>query len=177
MWFQGPVANNFSLIQLMDWCQAGNKPLPETVMTQFNDEMFNEAFKWVHCVVIMSCIPYLFSLTFTQEIHWKFWGPISVLFISDGVPFCISSTLAMLLKVKQNCSTSDHDEKNSLCTRNTVWCCYSAINFLQILTTDAPYLAHEGKVWGVFYEFEIWFVFCCWHCIVINDIMIYCSAL
>ena len=36
--------------------------------------------------------------------------------------------------------------------------------FSQILTIDTPQLAREGELWGVCYEFEVWFKFCTCHC-------------
>ena len=32
-----PVDNKSALVQVMAWCQTGNKPLPEAMMTQFTD--------------------------------------------------------------------------------------------------------------------------------------------
>ena len=34
----GPIDNKSALVQVMAWCQTGNKPLPEAMMTQFTDE-------------------------------------------------------------------------------------------------------------------------------------------
>ena len=35
------IDNKSALVQVMAWCQTGNKPLPEPMMTQFTD-----AFMW-----------------------------------------------------------------------------------------------------------------------------------
>ena len=43
---KGTTDNNSSLLQVMDWCQTGTKPLHEPVMTQFID-----AFKHHHASV------------------------------------------------------------------------------------------------------------------------------
>ena len=32
-----PIDNEAALVQVMAWCQTGNKPLPEPMMTQFSD--------------------------------------------------------------------------------------------------------------------------------------------
>ena len=32
--FRGPIHNDLAFVQMMAWCQAGNKPLPETMLTQ-----------------------------------------------------------------------------------------------------------------------------------------------
>ena len=34
---KGPIDNKSSLVQVMAWCQTGNKPLSEPMMTQFTD--------------------------------------------------------------------------------------------------------------------------------------------
>ena len=34
---QGPINNNPALVQIMTWCQSGNKPLSESMMAWFND--------------------------------------------------------------------------------------------------------------------------------------------
>ena len=53
----------------------------------------------------------------------------------------------------------------------TVWCRYNAVNFL-----PNPY-TREGEVWGVFWEFNVWFMFYCCHCSAVCNIMIYSTAL
>ena len=35
---QGPINITSTLVWVMAWCQTGNKPLPEPMMTQFNEE-------------------------------------------------------------------------------------------------------------------------------------------
>ena len=32
---KGPVKNKSALVQVMAWCQTGDKPLPESMLTQF----------------------------------------------------------------------------------------------------------------------------------------------
>ena len=32
-----PIGKKPALVQVMAWCRTGNKPLPESVMTQFTD--------------------------------------------------------------------------------------------------------------------------------------------
>ena len=34
---RGPTDNKSALVQVMAWCQTGNKPLPEPMLTQFID--------------------------------------------------------------------------------------------------------------------------------------------
>ena len=34
---KGPIANTSALVQVMAWCQTGDKPLPEVILTQFTD--------------------------------------------------------------------------------------------------------------------------------------------
>ena len=34
---KGPIDNKSALVQVMAWCQAGDKPLPEPILTQFID--------------------------------------------------------------------------------------------------------------------------------------------
>ena len=38
----GPIHKNLSLVQVMAWHQAGDKPLPETMMTQFTDAFMHQ---------------------------------------------------------------------------------------------------------------------------------------
>ena len=33
----GPIGNNPALVQIMTWCQTGDKPLSESMLTQFTD--------------------------------------------------------------------------------------------------------------------------------------------
>ena len=33
-----PIDNKAALVQVMAWCRIGDKPLPESTMTQFTDE-------------------------------------------------------------------------------------------------------------------------------------------
>ena len=33
----GPIGNKSELVQVLAWCQTGNKPLAETMMTLFTD--------------------------------------------------------------------------------------------------------------------------------------------
>ena len=33
----GPINNKSALVHVMAWCQTGNKPLPEPILTQFTD--------------------------------------------------------------------------------------------------------------------------------------------
>ena len=34
---KGPIGNKSELVQVMAWCQTGDKPLPEPMLTQFTD--------------------------------------------------------------------------------------------------------------------------------------------
>ena len=34
---RSPIDNKSALVQVMAWCQTGDKPLPEPMMTQFID--------------------------------------------------------------------------------------------------------------------------------------------
>ena len=34
---KGPIYNNPALVQVMAWCQTGNKPLPDQILTQFTE--------------------------------------------------------------------------------------------------------------------------------------------
>ena len=34
---KGTIENKSALVQVFTWCRRGNKPLPETIMTQFTD--------------------------------------------------------------------------------------------------------------------------------------------
>ena len=34
---KGPIDNKPALVQAKAWCQTGNKPLPEALLTLFND--------------------------------------------------------------------------------------------------------------------------------------------
>ena len=34
---RSPIDNKPALVKVMVWCQTGNKPLPEPMMTQFTD--------------------------------------------------------------------------------------------------------------------------------------------
>ena len=34
---KGPIDNKSALVQVIAWCRTGDKPLPEAMMTQFND--------------------------------------------------------------------------------------------------------------------------------------------
>ena len=33
----GPINNDTALVQVMAWCQTGNNPLPEPMLTQFTN--------------------------------------------------------------------------------------------------------------------------------------------
>ena len=46
--------------------------------------------------------------------------------------------------------------------------------FSKIFTKDTPCLALTGELWGVFCDFQIWFMYCSCLCIVVFNIMIYC---
>ena len=34
---KGPIDNMAALVQLMAWCRTGDKPLPDSMLTQFTD--------------------------------------------------------------------------------------------------------------------------------------------
>ena len=38
--FKDPMCNKSALVQVMAWCQAGTKPLPEAMMTQIYNAMY-----------------------------------------------------------------------------------------------------------------------------------------
>ena len=42
---------------------------------------------------------------------------------------------------------------------STVWCPYNKVSFPQLPTTDTPYLAREGKVWGACCDLKIRYIF------------------
>ena len=35
--FKGSIDNMYALVKVLAWCQAGAKPLPEPILTQFTD--------------------------------------------------------------------------------------------------------------------------------------------
>ena len=39
---KGPIDNKPALIQVMAWCQTGNKPLPEPMLTQYIDAFMRQ---------------------------------------------------------------------------------------------------------------------------------------
>ena len=39
----------------------------------------------------------------------------------------------------------------------TLWSIIAHLIVFQVLTTDIPYLTHEGQLWGVVCEFKVWF--------------------
>ena len=53
------------------------------------------------------------------------------------------------------------------CSAITMWWAFSQIHII-----DTPYLAREGKVWGVCCEFEFWCTSCCCHHSAVHNIMI-----
>ena len=34
---KGPIYNKSAMVQVMAWCQTGNKPLPKPMLAQFTD--------------------------------------------------------------------------------------------------------------------------------------------
>ena len=47
---KGPIDNKLTFVQVMAWCRTDDRPLPEPVMTQFNDAYIR------HPVVSSECI-------------------------------------------------------------------------------------------------------------------------
>ena len=48
--------------------------------------------------------------------------------------------------------------------------------FSKILRKYTPYFSQEGEIWGVFCEFNLWFIFCCSHWSAVLNIMLYWTA-
>ena len=47
---------------------------------------------------------------------------------------------------------------------DTVWSWYPVVNFSKAYIMGTPWLAREGEIWGVYFEFNIWHTFSLCHC-------------
>ena len=48
----GPIDNKPAMVQVMAWRRTGDKPLPEAMLTRFNDAYMWHKGRWVNIIVI-----------------------------------------------------------------------------------------------------------------------------
>ena len=72
--FKGPVDNKSTLIQVMAWCQMGNKPLPEPVLRW----LMQYCVTWPLWIKLFSCFsPLLLTMTMSLEHLGKYGESIN----------------------------------------------------------------------------------------------------